>query len=390
MIANSASSGAMALDTMPLDMMPLDMMPLDMDAEPEPNKGISFPLDFMPLKPAAPAPAPAPAQAAAPVPLDDLPLEPAPEKTPETPPRPAISSFSARGGQRAFRPLRNFAQVEDGPSFYLSLSDLMSLLLVFFVLIFSLTTRLGAEETPAPQTAKPVLQKKAANRSPMGVARLDPMPHPQPMTKAMRLGLKGVIAGGQGDPGLKNESKPQAMAMQTRPTIDLALLSLISTSTPAPKHALPQAALSLSVLLEKVRQQVKAGPAGVEVEQGPNKLVLRLPESITFNQGQAQVLAGMQPTLKGLAQALAAGKTKSIVVTGHTDDIPISTAMYASNWELSAARAASVARALMDQGIDAGKITIQGLADQRPRMPNDTPTHRAQNRRVEIELRTKG
>ncbi len=370
------AAGLPPLDTLPMDAMPLDTMPLDtmpLDLDQAPAAGREERLDLSAWRPEGPAPAAA-------------------EQRPA--PRPGPCREAKAPARAGLRPLKSFTEVEDGPSFYLSLSDLMSLLLVFFVLIFSLTAHMSTAAPTVPPKeapAAPPMQARTTAPAPIDLASVNPFPHPEPMSHMMRLGLKGVMAGGQGDPGLSREPRPEpAPPAAAGAVFDPALLTLVSSSVKPPAKALPTAETSLSVLLAKVRREVKRAPAGVEVEQKPGRLVLRLPEAITFDPGKAQVLPGMAGTLRGLARALAQGRSGAIVVTGHTDDMPIDNQMYASNWELSAARAAAVARALMDQGIDPARITIQGMADQRPRVPNDSPEHRAQNRRVEIELRTKG
>jgi chemotaxis protein MotB len=72
-------------------------------------------------------------------------------------------------------------------------------------------------------------------------------------------------------------------------------------------------------------------------------------------------------------------------VSGHTDNIPISTDWYRSNWELAASRAVTVAHFMLNtKGTDPNRIVVQGYADTRPLVPNDTAENRAKNRRVEI------
>jgi chemotaxis protein MotB len=75
-----------------------------------------------------------------------------------------------------------------------------------------------------------------------------------------------------------------------------------------------------------------------------------------------------------------------VAVSGHTDSLRIATAKFPSNWELSTARASVVARYLISKGIYPKRISVQGFADHRPREANSTPTHRRNNRRVEIKL----
>jgi len=76
-----------------------------------------------------------------------------------------------------------------------------------------------------------------------------------------------------------------------------------------------------------------------------------------------------------------------VLIEGHTDNLPIRTAQYPSNWELSAARAARVLRYLVQKGgISPHRLTAVGYADTRPLVPNTTPANRAQNRRVDIAI----
>jgi len=75
-----------------------------------------------------------------------------------------------------------------------------------------------------------------------------------------------------------------------------------------------------------------------------------------------------------------------IEVEGHSDDIPIATAQFPSNWELSSARASSVVRMLIDNGVPAKRLAVVGLASNQPLVPNDSPENRARNRRVTITI----
>jgi chemotaxis protein MotB len=79
-------------------------------------------------------------------------------------------------------------------------------------------------------------------------------------------------------------------------------------------------------------------------------------------------------------------QTLQLEVRGHTDDRPISTAEFPSNWELSAARASRVARYLIEKGVHPSRIAVEGFANHRPRVANSNPGSRRENRRVEIRL----
>ena len=85
--------------------------------------------------------------------------------------------------------------------------------------------------------------------------------------------------------------------------------------------------------------------------------------------------------------AAVARSPGNVIVAGHTDNIPISTARFRSNWELSSARAVTVVHGLLkNPDIDPGRVMIEGHADSRPLMPNDSSANRAINRRVELIL----
>ena len=80
------------------------------------------------------------------------------------------------------------------------------------------------------------------------------------------------------------------------------------------------------------------------------------------------------------------GLPNVVRVEGHTDDVPMRGGRFKSNWELSAARAQSVVRILMREGLDPRRIQVVGFADVRPREPNETAPGRAANRRIELKL----
>ena len=81
---------------------------------------------------------------------------------------------------------------------------------------------------------------------------------------------------------------------------------------------------------------------------------------------------------------LIQGTEHRLMIEGHTDDLPIQTVRYPSNWELSTARAIAGMQFLVDHGVDAARVGVAGYANLRPIEPNDTAAHRAANRRVEF------
>jgi chemotaxis protein MotB len=106
-----------------------------------------------------------------------------------------------------------------------------------------------------------------------------------------------------------------------------------------------------------------------------------------FAQGDAALSPAAEKTLADVANLLIDGE-QFIEVEGHTDNLPINRPMYPSNWELSSARASSVVRLFIDQGVAAKRLTVLGSADNNPVLSNDTPEGRARNRRVTITVLT--
>jgi chemotaxis protein MotB len=114
--------------------------------------------------------------------------------------------------------------------------------------------------------------------------------------------------------------------------------------------------------------------AGVVI--GPQALGL-----ISDTSGVATISPSAAPTLQALARSLAP-YPNPIRVEGHTDNKPIKTVLFPSNWELSSARAASVVHLLADGGVSPNRLSVIGLGEWRPARPNDTVENRNANRRV--------
>ncbi len=104
----------------------------------------------------------------------------------------------------------------------------------------------------------------------------------------------------------------------------------------------------------------------------------------SFPAGSDQVKPEFGPMIKRIAAELASGQDR-VLVTGHTDNVPIRSVRFPSNWDLSVARAKHVADILVDSGgLNAANVKSKGKADEEGLAPNDTPEHRALNRRVDI------
>jgi chemotaxis protein MotB len=135
-------------------------------------------------------------------------------------------------------------------------------------------------------------------------------------------------------------------------------------------------------LEEAARPEIDRGVIGLH--DSPNGLVISLQEVGFFDSGAADVRPSALPALNRIAAALPESPLR---VEGHTDDVPIHTAQFASNWELSSARASSIARLLLlHANVHAEQMSVAGYAEFHPAVSNATPEGRARNRRVDIVL----
>ena len=145
-------------------------------------------------------------------------------------------------------------------------------------------------------------------------------------------------------------------------------------------------------------QALKDKDKDADFDQQPDKrdriTTIDMNSATFFPSGSATLSAGGQQALIKILQDLNTSQYKDFVITveGHTDDNPISTAQFPSNWELSTARAAAVVRFFIQQGIPGQKLRAAGYADVMPKVPNrddkgnPIPDNQAQNRRVVIKL----
>ena len=151
---------------------------------------------------------------------------------------------------------------------------------------------------------------------------------------------------------------------------------------PAPERP-RAAALAAPRLAEWLKTEIERGEIAVVDVAGTSTIVIR--SDRLFASGSARLEAAIEPVVLRVAEALAR-VPGTILVTGHTDDVPIRSARFPSNWELSTERAASVVRLMSGKLPDASRLRAEGLADSAPAAPNDAPANQARNRRVEIIL----
>ncbi len=163
--------------------------------------------------------------------------------------------------------------------------------------------------------------------------------------------------------------------------------SILDAPGPLPFDYSDMGNRQLMELFEQISDYIEQqGLQGVELELEERGLIVRFAEQVFFDLGQAtlkpealQILHNFAPQLKDLPNPLR--------VEGHTDNWPIRTSAFPSNWELSVHRATNVVRYLIEEnGFDPEKLSVAGYSEYRPVRPNDTAQNRAINRRVDIVI----
>lgn len=145
-------------------------------------------------------------------------------------------------------------------------------------------------------------------------------------------------------------------------------------------------------MMEQISQYVKNQDLqdDVEVQNTPRGVIVRVKEGALYQSGSADLDEKSKKILDKIS-GIHGKFAESVQIEGHTDNIPMHSKKYPSNWELSTARAIAAMKYMSDEGgVDAGKIGVAGYADSKPIDTNDTPEGRARNRRIEFVFTTNG
>lgn len=248
------------------------------------------------------------------------------------------------------------------PAYMGTFADLMSLLMCFFVLLLSFA-ELNALKykmvVKSLENAFGVQREIPANAIPKGTSIIaehfspgDPRPTP----------LKEVR---------------QDTVDKTRDAFEVNM-----DSEEIAKQQAKEVTEDVENFKKALKKEIEAGL--IEVESQLNRIVIRIREKGSFQSGDSRLNEEFIPILNKIHDVLV--KTNGqIAVAGHTDDVPINTTRYRSNWDLSTSRATSVIHELLRaQKMLPKRFVLEGYAYTRPLVPNDTSDDRARNRRVEI------
>ena len=191
---------------------------------------------------------------------------------------------------------------------------------------------------------------------------------------ACALLLAGLYFGYSVMLGARSDPVARELARLKLPPITLAGAAVKAPPAPGAVSATDQLAKSI-------------GTADVEVSSVQDGTLILLKGDQLFAPGSTKPDPKVQPVLERVAQALDK-QPGAVLVTGHTDDQPIRTARFPSNWELSTERARNVVGLMAAEMKDPTRLRAEGLADSEPLVPNDSSANRAKNRRVAIILRS--
>jgi len=260
------------------------------------------------------------------------------------------------------------------PPWLATFADLMSLLMCFFVLLLSFA------EIDAIRFKKMAESMKDA----FGVQQEIPAPDTVKGVSVIKQEWSPSIAPEAVITEIRQETSPEErehvkMSGDKEAMDDAQVME--SAQQVLEKEMAEQAELLKAALQDEI------GEGMVTVEREGAKIILRIREKGSFRSGSASLDAGFYDVMDRISSVLQ-DTPGDIVVAGHTDNIPIRSGRFRSNWELSSARAVTVVHALLrNPNVNPERVLIEGWADTKPLVANDTPDNRAQNRRVELLVR---
>lgn len=183
-------------------------------------------------------------------------------------------------------------------------------------------------------------------------------------------------------------SKYRALTESLREAFGSQRVRDMHQATPTdPKITHGRGAMEESVL-DQLRSIIpQAFPGALPDEHEGRGYLLRIPGRVLFESGRDELKPEMKPHLVRLAELLKSEPGLTLRIDGHTDDVPISTERFRSNWELSAGRALAVVHFLIDEcGVPTTRLSAASFGESRPLVPNDSAENRELNRRVEFRF----
>jgi chemotaxis protein MotB len=285
-------------------------------------------------------------------------------------------------GGRGRRGRGAHAEHENDERWLLTYADMITLLMALFMVLFSISSVNISKYQTLQQSLKAAFSGSIlpGGRSIMQSGSQSTTAHTPATAEIPSLVPLNPVAAAKANPSIASSKANQSSASLNSKQLEAALNSMSA--------ALREQA-SLASLKQKLDAYAKEHGLAHDVQTVIDRrgLVVRvLTDQLLFASGQATLQPVGFPLLNEVAQLLNVDKSHPITVEGHTDNVPISSSQYPSNWELSTDRATTVVRYLITKGVNRERLGAVGYADLHRLASNATAAGRAKNRRVEIVL----
>jgi chemotaxis protein MotB len=284
-------------------------------------------------------------------------------------------------GGRGRRGRGAHAEHENDERWLLTYADMITLLMALFMVLFSISSVNISKYQTLQQSLKAAFSGSIlpGGRSIMQSGSQSTTAHTPATAEIPSLVPLNPVAAAKANPSIASSKANQSASLNSK-QLEAALNS-ISASL--------REQASLAALKQKLDAYSKKHNLSHDVQTVIDRrgLVVRvLTDQLLFASGQATLQPAGFPLLTEVAQLLNVDQSHPITVEGHTDNVPISSSKYPSNWELSTDRATTVVRYLISKGVNRQRLGAVGYADLHPLSSNATAAGRARNRRVEIVL----
>jgi chemotaxis protein MotB len=285
-------------------------------------------------------------------------------------------------GGRGRRGRGAHAEHENDERWLLTYADMITLLMALFMVLFTISSENISKDQTLQQSLKAAFSGSIlpGGRSIMQSGSQSTTAHTPATAEIPSLVPLNPVAAAKANPSIASSKANQSSASLNSKQLEAALNSMSA--------ALREQA-SLAALKQKLDAYSKEHGLSHDVQTVIDRrgLVVRvLTDQLLFASGQATLQPAGFPLLNEVAQLLNVDQSHPITVEGHTDNVPISSSEFPSNWELSTDRATTVVRYLIAKGVNRERLGAVGYADLHPLASNATAAGRAKNRRVEIVL----
>jgi len=251
------------------------------------------------------------------------------------------------------------------PLWLATFADLMSLLMCFFVLLLSFATMDAVKLKKVSESLEDAF----------GVQREIP---------AAEIPLGTSIIAQHFSPAVTTPTLLEEVKQSINQTSDASERNLIEKiKKQIIEEAVDKTKKQAAAIKQALSGEISEGMVTVGTDE--LKITIRINDKGSFKSGTAELMRGFKPVMQRITDAVLESKG-TVMVSGHTDDIPISTDWFRSNWELSSSRAVSVAQFMLDKKLNSERVVVQGYANTHPLVPNNSRANRSKNRRVEIIL----